>query len=397
MEDIHLNIILATSYNYPHLGGLSVHIATLKAGLEARGHFVKVLSFSDVPKWKRDLTVRGPAFLLNKADLGSGYVYTLRERKKAVEELIKTELQHKDYDIINAQDVFATFAALETNIPVASTVHGYLTFEGISKGAVRKDSDYAAQLLLDEKSAYQSTGQIITVDTRIRQYIERTAGVTGVTVRNFIDVENFKPQTDKREMYRDKYGYDQDAFIFFIPRRLTKKNGVIYPIHALKEVIKRYPQAQLIFAGTGEMKQEMLQLVEQLELTEHVHLIGAVDHKDIMNYYALSNAVIIPSIHSEGVEEATSISALEGMGSGLPVIASAVGGLKEIIQHGVDGLLTEEQNIEDLAQAFITLIEQPTYGQQLASAAREKIIKDYSHLSAAESYETIYQQTIDKH
>ncbi len=69
-----MKILLATAYDYPHLGGLSVHMATLKAGLESRGHEVKIVSFTDVPKWKKEGVVRGPAFLLNKVKQGSGYV-----------------------------------------------------------------------------------------------------------------------------------------------------------------------------------------------------------------------------------------------------------------------------------------------------------------------------------
>ena len=141
-----MKILLATVYDYPHLGGLSVHLTTLKAGLESRGHEVDVVSFTDVPKWKRDGIVRGPAFLLNKMKQGKGYVWTLKRRQDELAILIKEAVSKKEYDIINAQDVFTTFAALETNVPVVSTVHGYLTFEGISKGTLVEGSPEAAEL-----------------------------------------------------------------------------------------------------------------------------------------------------------------------------------------------------------------------------------------------------------
>lgn len=391
-----MNIILATSYNYPHLGGLSVHIATLKAGLEANGHYVKILSFSDVPKWKRDLVVRGPAFLLNQTDRGAGYVYTLKERKKALQDLLLAETENKKYDIINAQDVYTTFAALATDVPVVSTVHGYLTFEGISKGTVIEDSIHANLLLADEVKAYQATRQVITVDTRIRKYIEKEAQVTGKTVKNFIDVEAFKPLTENRSKVRQQLGLDEDAFYFFVPRRLTKKNGVLSPIEALPTVLKQHPTAKVIFAGTGEMEEEMKQTIQDLNLSEQIKMIGAIDHQDILAYYSASNAVIIPSILSSGVEEATSISALEGMGSGIPVIASAVGGLKEIIIDRVDGLLVEEKNIEALSQAMIELIENPLLCDSLAKNARQKIVNDYSHIAAAKNYEAIYREALNQ-
>lgn len=390
-----MKILLATAYDYPHLGGLSVHLTTLKAGLESRGHEVKIVSFSDVPKWKRDGVVRGPAFLLNKVKQGSGYVWTLKRRKDELEALIKEEAS-KGYDLINAQDVYTTFAALPTGVPVASTVHGYLTYEGISKGTVIEGSPEAEKLMADELESYRVTREVITVDTRIKNYIEEKTGVVGNMIKNFIDVESFKPEVSRRNEFREKYGFELDDQIFFVPRRLTKKNGVIYPILALPAVLEKFPKARVVFAGTGEMMEEMKAKAADLGVADRVTLVGAVDHADIIEYYSLANVALVPSIYSAGVEEATSISALEAMGSGVPLIACAVGGLKEIINDGEDGLLVEEQNVEDLSDAMIRLLADPAEGQRLADAARAKIVAEYSHFAAAEKYEEIYLKALGR-
>jgi glycosyltransferase involved in cell wall biosynthesis len=351
------------------------------------------VSFSDVPKWKRDGVVRGPAFLLNKMKKGSGYVWTLKRRKDELEALIKDEAA-KGYDLINAQDVYTTFAALPSGVPVVSTVHGYLTFEGISKGTVIEGSSEAETLMADERESYRSTREVITVDTRIKDYIEGETGVIGNMIKNFIDVESFKPEIERRDEFREKYGFEKDDLIFFVPRRLTKKNGVIYPILSLPAVLEKFPKARVVFAGTGEMMDTMKAKAAELGVADRVTMVGAVDHTDMVEYYALANVALVPSIYSAGVEEATSISALEAMGSGVPLIACAVGGLKEIIAHGEDGLLVEEQNVEELSDAMIQLLGDPTYGQQLADAARAKIIAEYSHFAAAEKYESIYLKAL---
>lgn len=389
-----MKILLATVYDYPHLGGLSVHLTTLKAGLESRGHEVDVVSFTDVPKWKRDGIVRGPAFLLNKMKQGKGYVWTLKRRQDELAILIKEAVSKKEYDIINAQDVFTTFAALETNVPVVSTVHGYLTFEGISKGSVIEGSPEAAELQEAERKGYKSTREVITVDTRIKEYILKETGVTGNMIKNFIDVESFKPEIERRVEFRDTYGFSQDELIFFVPRRLTKKNGVMYPILSLPAVVEKFSNARVVFAGTGEMMEPMKQKAAELGVSDNITMLGAVDHSVMMQYYALANVALVPSIYSAGVEEATSISALEAMGSGVPLIACAVGGLKEIVDSGKDGLLVEEQNVEELSDAMIRLLEDPAYGEQLAEAGRTKIIEEYSHFAAAEKYEAIYLKAL---
>ncbi|OKL37632.1 glycosyltransferase family 4 protein [Domibacillus mangrovi] len=388
-----MKILLATVYHYPHTGGLSVHVATLKAGLEARGHEVDILSFTDIPEFQQKATVRGPGFLMNKVSKGKGFVYGLKKRKKMLQKLMEAQ-KEKNYDIVNAQEVYATFAALDAGLPVVSTVHGYLTYEALSAGNILKGSPEETFLLAQEIEAYRKTRSIITVDTRIKDYVKREAGIEGTAIRNFINVDDFKPDAENKLAYRGKHGVPADAPVFFVPRRLTKKNGVIYPILSLPAVLEKYPNAKLIYAGTGEAMDEMKKLIAERGIGASVELLGAIPHHVIKEYYALADVVLVPSVYSEGVEEATSISALEAMGSGSPLIACAVGGLKEIVDHGVDGLLVAEKNVEELSDAMIDLLDHPEKGKQFAAAARKKIEDEYSHLAAAEKYEAIYKASL---
>ncbi|WP_203363528.1 glycosyltransferase family 4 protein [Bacillus sp. REN10] len=389
-----MKILLATVYHYPHTGGLSTHVATLKAGLEARGHEVDILSFSDIPELQQNMKVRGPGFLMNKLSKGKGFVYGLQTRKKMLQKLMEA-VKHKNYDVVNAQEVYATFAALDAGMPVVSTVHGYLTYEALSAGNILKDSPEEKFLMEEEVKAYRSTRAIITVDTRIKEYVQREAGITGTAIRNFINVDDFRPEKERKAEFRQKHGVDVDVPVFFVPRRLTKKNGVIYPILSLPAVLEKYPNAQLIYAGTGEAMDEMKRLIAEHKLESSVRLLGAIPHDVIKEFYALADVVLVPSVHSAGVEEATSISALEAMGSGSPLIACAVGGLKEIVDHNVDGLLTEEKNVEELSAAMIELLDDPAKAQVFADRARQKIEDEYSHLSAAEKYEEIYMRAVE--
>jgi glycosyltransferase involved in cell wall biosynthesis len=384
-----MKILLTTVFDYPHAGGLSTHVTTLKAGLEARGHEVDVLSFSDISPLQQKLFAKGPSFVLNKLSKGSGIIWSHQVRQKMLYRLIQKH-KAKGYDIINAQEVFATLASVESGIPTVTTVHGYMTYEAISRGSVVEDSPQAHYLLQKEIEAYTKTRKIITVDQRIKDYVLKQAGVEATAIRNFIDVNGFKPDKENRLSYRQKHGFAEDTNIIFVPRRLTKKNGVIYPVLALPQVLEKYPNTMLVYAGMGEALGELKSLIQEKGLGEKVKLLGAIPHELIKEFYALSDIVLVPSIHSAGVEEATSISALEAMGSGSPLIASAVGGLKEIVSHEKDGLLVEERNVDQLAQAMIYLLDHPEVGQKLAEHARRKIEDEYSHLAAAKKYEEIY-------
>jgi glycosyltransferase involved in cell wall biosynthesis len=384
-----MKILLATVFDYPHPGGLSTHVTTLKAGLEARGHTVDILSISDIPKSTQTLKARGPSFILNKVAKGKGIIWSRKARKKMLQQLIEAN-KHKGYDIVNAQDVYATFASLDAGLPTVSTVHGYMAFEAVSAGSVLENSPEAKYLQEKEIEAFQKTRKVITVDQRIKDYVSKQAEVEGNAIRNFINIDDFKPDTTKKQEYRSKHQVNQDDKVFFVPRRLTKKNGVIYPILSFPKVLEKYPNAKLIYAGSGEALEDMKKLITEKKLENNIRLLGPIPHQQIKEFFALSDVVLVPSIHSAGVEEATSISALEAMGSGVPLIACAVGGLKEIVHHNEDGLLVEERNVEELSEAMIELLDNPEKGNQLAMNAREKIEAEYSHIAAAEKYEQIY-------
>ena len=140
-----MKILMATAYDYPHIGGLSTHVATLKAGLEARGHQVDVLSFSNTSPIVRKLYTQGPSFFLNKVRKGRGIIWSHYARKKCLIHLLEKQ-KLEQYDIINAQDPMSTLAVLDTGMPVVSTVHGYMSFEAISKGIVLEEGPEAKEL-----------------------------------------------------------------------------------------------------------------------------------------------------------------------------------------------------------------------------------------------------------
>jgi glycosyltransferase involved in cell wall biosynthesis len=390
-----MKILIATAYDYPHAGGLSTHVTTLKSGLESLGHEVDVLSFSNIPSSTQNLYAKGPSFILNKLKKGKGIVWSHKARKKLMQGLIEKN-KGKQYDLINAQDPFTTLAALETGIPTVSTVHGYMTFESISKGSLDENSTEAHYMKEVEIKAYKGTRKIITVDTRLKDYVKEVSGAEGNAIRNFIDIHNFKPDQEFRDQYRDRYGISKEDNVLFVPRRLTKKNGVIYPALAMPKIIEKFPNTKLIYAGSGEAMSEIKKIVEEHKLHENVTLLGPIPHEQIKEYYALSDVVLVPSVHSAGVEEATSISALEAMGSGSPLVACAVGGLKEIVNNEEDGLLVEEKNVQELADAVKYILENPEEGQRMALKARAKIEQEYSHIAAAKKYEAIYKSALTK-
>ncbi|MHB1418803.1 MAG: glycosyltransferase family 4 protein [Bacillota bacterium] len=287
-------------------------------------------------------------------------------------------------------------AGAPLGVPVVLTLHGYLTFEAVSRGSLKRDSGSGDYFYQTEMAAYREADRIVTVDTRIRNYVMDKVGRSGDidTIPNFLDTSGFLNPLSDRENSRRHRNLDPQDIVLFCPRRLTEKNGVTYPALTLSLLLERDPRYYLIYAGDGEQKDRLEQLVKEKGLQKRVRLLGAVDQQTMLEYYALSDVVLIPSVHSAGVEEATSIAALEGMAAGLPVVASNIGGLAEIIRHRETGWLVPERDPQAIAEAVHTLVRDQKLCRDLGRRARDYIVAHHSHTSAARLYLGAYQKAI---
>lgn len=379
---ISLRVLITTIFQYPHEGGMSTHITTLKKGLEQLGHQVDVISGSGIPKIKQLFFARLPSFILNRLNKGTGQLIGDLQRMRMLRKKIKKVYQN--YDVINSQDIFATIAAKSFNTRVIQTVHGYYTYEATSRGAIKEGSKQAIRAKELEKIAYNTANKLICVDQRIKNYIKDETGIEGHVIHNFIDINIFNIPDEEMKLVKEKYELPSNKRILLVPRRLTEKNGVIYPLLALPEIIKEIPDVFLVYAGSGEQMELLKSKVKELKITNHVKFLGSVPHKDMIAIYKLAEIVIVPSIHAKGVEEATSIAALEGMAAGKVVIAGAVGGLKELINHGENGLLFEEKNVRELKDSILNVLFNDM--SHIKQKTREIINNNHSHLSAAKKF-----------
>lgn len=274
------------------------------------------------------------------------------------------------------------------------TVHGDQTNELVSAGALRRGSRAERWFLMEEKQGYCSADQIITVDSRLRTHVLAVANGAVDYKRvqilyNFVNVECFRPARpdDAAERYRWRLGADD--LVILCPRRLTAKNGVIYAVRAmvpLSERLGQYRSLVLLLAGDGPERRNIEGLIRQYHLESSIRLLGNVPHDEMPSLYRTANVTLIPSVSSAGVVEATSIAALESMASGVPVIASAIGGLAEIITHRRTGFLVPEKAPLAIAEAILLLIHDQKLRERIVLKARQFVTEHHSHLVAAHTF-----------
>ena len=166
-----------------------------------------------------------------------------------------------------------------------------------------------------------------------------------------------------------------EGTVVLFPRTLRLARGGHLIVDALAELRSKGYDVSLWFLGAENITDGSLirDQIERNNLTEAVEFLGHVPQEEMPRYYAAADIISIPTYHSEG----TSLSCLEAMACGRPVVVTDVGGLKEIIyQDEVDGGFKVKPTAEALATAVEKLIEDPALRDRLGENARRRVV-DY--------------------
>jgi glycosyltransferase involved in cell wall biosynthesis len=167
---------------------------------------------------------------------------------------------------------------------------------------------------------------------------------------------------------------------------LLRDKGVYDLVRAFALIAPRFPRARLVLGGIGDLE-AVKQLAAQLEIAPRVSCPGWLDAERKAAAFAGSLVFLLPS-YAEGMPMAL----LEAMSWGLPVIATPVGGIPQVIEHEVNGLLIAPGNIQACAAQMERLLDDPALRERLGSAARARIAADFSLGDALDRLSAIYQR-----
>lgn len=188
-----------------------------------------------------------------------------------------------------------------------------------------------------------------------------------------------------REIVRQKIGLKKDDVFFVAVGRLVYEKGHEFLVEAMSIVTKSDSRAVAGICGAGPLHDQLQAQIEKLNLHDKVKLLGQWD--EIPELLAASDLFVLPS-RWEGLPMAL----LEGMMAGLPVIATRVEGVDEVVQPGVHGLLVPLESPAELAQAILQLLRSPADRQLMGRAARERVLNSYTTDRMCESYLQVIEQ-----
>lgn len=190
-----------------------------------------------------------------------------------------------------------------------------------------------------------------------------------------------------KQYYVPNYFGQGDKKVVLFVGRLAEKKGVTYLIEAMKKV-----DASLIIVGDGPLRKELEEQAKQIndnENIEKIKFLGAKTHEELKKIYASADVFVIPSVTAkDGDIEGFGLVMLEAMASGLPIVASSSGGIVQLIENGINGLLCDEKNPKQLAENINELIKNKELTKQIR-ANQKKIIALYDYSMIARKYVTL--------
>ncbi len=195
------------------------------------------------------------------------------------------------------------------------------------------------------------------------------------------------PNQDRKEIKENIFQAREDSLILITIAALHERKGLRYLIEAMHKITAKFPNTKLAIVGEGPEENELRKLVEKLEMENHVELLGR--RKETPKLLKSSDVFVLPSRR-----EAFGMVNLEAMVTGLPVVATKVGGIPEIIENGKNGFLVEPENSDALAEKILKLIKDPELRNKIGEAGYKTVVEKFDAEKMAQQYEKIYAQIL---
>ena len=353
------------------VGGISSYIFTLAKGMKKRSHRVYVAS-------------AGGRMLSRFESEGVGcIIIPIRTKSEASPKLVLSwfrllpELNRLGIDILHANSrvtqVLAAWLNKYTGIPYISTCHGFFRnsfhrrlFPCWGKKVIAISSAVEKHLLND----FHLSGDRV-------EFIPHGVQLTGESCADDLT------KTAAKGRFR-KFGLG-DGPVVGIVARLSPVKGHRYLIEAMAEVLKQIPEAQLLIAGDGSLKPDLVCLARQLGIIQNIIFLPNVDNTQMV--LEAIDVFVLPSVN-----EGLGLGLMEAMACGLPVVGSRIGGIEDLIQHNVNGLLVEPKDNVGLAEAILGLLKNSEKRKSLGLKAKEFINRNFSLKEMLDKTERVYEQ-----
>ena len=388
--------ILMLTWEYPPrvVGGISKVVYDLSHKMVKEGNEVTVVTYKDgdnVKYYENDKGVevyRVDNYMIRPNNFIDWIMQLNFNMITKANEIIN---KNGKFDVIHAHDWLVAYSAKSIkesyNIPLISTIHA--TESGRNSGIHDETQRYIND---SEWMLTYESSEVIVNSNYMKNEVQRLFGLPYDKINvipNGVNLQLFSNVNIDYD-FRRQYAMDNEKIILYVGRLVYEK-GIQNLISAMPKVLDRYHDSKLIICGRGGMIDELREQVKYLGIENKVYFAGYCDSKKMQKMYKCADVAVFPSTY-----EPFGIVAIESMLSGTPTIVSDVGGLNEIIEHGVTGMKSYAGNANSIADSVLALLFDPKLCANISQNAIKKVKENYNWSKITDSTYYVYQLAIGK-
>lgn len=367
-----MKILLHCVYYPPEVGGLESHVHTLARALVRRGHDVDVVTSRSMPDLPARETLDGVRVHRTWFPARSPVGWVAH----ALGSVPRTTGLARDADVVHAQAfpsiVPGLAARARSGAPLVATLH--------TSHFLRRAERPAWKPVL--RSLIRRPDRVLAASAEIARVAEALApGVRVEALVNGVETSVFRP-------VEPALG-DSAGWRVVVPRRLYEKNGVEYFVRAVPAIVEAAGSGEAVIVGDGPERGRLEALARELGVADRIRFLGRRSHEEMPGLLSSADLAVLPSLM-----EATSVAALEAMACEVPVAASRVGGLPEIVDDDV-GALFGPADPADLAATVARLLADPGL-EARGRRARERVVARWSVDRLADRHVEIYEELTER-
>ena len=368
-----MKIAMVSPYDFTWPGGVTIHVSQLARELGRSGHEVQVLAPHSPSRECQDRDLLVP--LGRSVPLPSGGSIARVSLSWWLARRIRALLEREQYDVIHLHEPMAPILPL-TVLEYSNTVN-----VGTFHACHNRQHLYKMSRPVIKRWRSRLHGSIAVSPAAMR-YVSGAFPGDYEIIPNGIDVDHFSQRAAPWPQYQD--GKTNIIFV----GRLEKRKGLRYLLEAYGRLKWDMPDLRLIVVGPGNPDKDSYHVLSSQNLQD-VEFVGRVPYEDLPRYYASADIFCSPATGAESF----GIVLLEAMAAGRPVVASDIEGYRGVMQHGHQGLLFQNKNVESLSAQLETLIRNPEQRRAMGQRGRATAQR-YRWQLVARQVEQYYQSCI---
>ena len=316
-------------------------------------------------------------------------IHRLEKRIAEIIPEVRPDILHAHSPALNG--VAALRAAGRQGIPVVYEVRAFWEDAAADHGTSSEGGLRYRLTRRLETHVLRHAAAVTTICEGLRNdIVQRGIPEERVTViPNAVDIERFSIDGKPEPSLQQKYGLQHKVVLGFIGSFYAYE-GLSLLLQAVPDIVNRVPEACLLLVGGGPEEQRLKAMIEENSLQDKVIMTGRVPHDEVQKYYNLVDVFVYPRLSMRLTDLVTPLKPLEAMAQGRLVLASDVGGHRELIRPGENGELFQASSVTALQDKAVGLLQNRDNWQHLRETGRKFVESERNWAASVARYKDVY-------